>query len=456
MLYIKAVIVIIYISIIINNVANRILFNFIYKKMALYYLCFMERTCFMRSKACIALFVVAFTSLASLTTQAQTSVVQSFNGTNNNNNVELGFDGNPTIRTGVAQSGVTNGPSGNTPGSNYYAPATGSTSSWGVTNATEGVLFRGRQTAAGSTGNYIQFRLAAWGLTSDQGVDFADQVNVYVSTDNGTNYKNILRITGRQGGNADGYWDFTPGNQRIVAFTQTAGLTTIIPTGNRNLNGNGYDSYRITIPDGEQYIRFYIVANCGLNELWTIDEVMIGSGSSAPLPVELKSFTATASVKGTQLQWTTASEKDNAAFEVQRGATAEQFQTIGRVSGKGTSSQSHSYEWVDKQPLSGLSYYRLRQLDYDGTESFSPVAVVQQSIDPSVASFFPNPSTGVITLAPALGNVRYRIINALGQSVLTGNTTGGSTVDMQALRAGSYFLELHSAAGRTVERLLRE
>jgi hypothetical protein len=412
---------------------------------------------FMQGKTYAALFLAVFIALWSQTVRAQTMVVQSFNGTNNNADTELGYDGSPTIRGGAAQSGVTNGPSGSTLGSNYYAPATGSTSSWGVTNATEGVLFRGRQTADGSTGNNIQFRLAAWGLTSDEGLDFADEVNVYVSIENGTNYKNILRIAGKQGGNANGYWDFRPGNQRVINFTQSAGLTTIIPTGDSsNLNGKGYDSYRINIPNGKQYIRFYIVANCGQNELWTIDEVSIGSNSSSPLPVALKGFTATASPKGTQLQWITASEKDNAAFEVQRGGTAEQFQTIGRVSGQGTSSQGHSYSWVDKQPLPGLSYYRLRQLDYDGTESFSPVAVVQQSTDLLAASFSPNPSAGFVTLSPALGDVQYRVLNSLGQLVLTGKTSGGSTVDMQSLRTGSYFLELHSATGRKIERFVRE
>ena len=410
-----------------------------------------------QSKTCIALLLSAFMGFASLDIQAQTqTVVQSFNGTNNNSTTELGYDGNPTIRAFNAQGGTNIG-------SSYYAPTnpTASTSSWGVTNATETVLFRRRQTAINSTDNYIQFRLGAWGLTSSEGLDQADEVNVFVSVNDGQTYSNILRVRGKSGG-GDGYWNFTPGTQRKVDFNP-ATVFVYGPSAsegdspaNRDLNGKGYDNFRINLPPGVQYIRFYIVANCGENELWTIDEVTIGSNSSSPLPVALKSFTAAASAKGTQLQWVTASEKNNAAFEVQRGATAEQFQTIGRVDGQGTSSQGHSYSWVDKQPLLGLSYYRLRQLDYDGTESFSPVAVVQQSTDLLAASFSPNPSAGFVTLAPALGDVQYRVLNSLGQSVLTGKASGGSTVDMQSLRAGSYFLELHSATGRTIERFLRE
>ena len=414
----------------------------------------MKRTfSFMSSNACIALLSVAFLSLRSQDIQAQTQVViQSFNGDNLNTNAELGYDGNPTIKSFNAQGGTNIG-------SNYYAPTinpNGSTSSWGITNSTEGVLFRRRQTAANSTGNYIQFRLAAWGLDANgnEGLDEADEVNVFVSTNDGATYNNILRVTGRSGG--QGFWDFRAGVPNTINYTPTASRVTITPNGNRNFNGDGYDSYRINLPPGAQYVRFYITATCDVNELWTIDEVTIGSNSSSPLPVELKSFTATASAKGTQLHWATASEKDNAAFEMQRGGTAEQFQTIGRVSGQGTSSQGHNYSWVDKQPLPGLSYYRLRQLDYDGTESFSPVAVVQQSTDLLAASFSPNPSAGFVTLAPSLGDVQYRVLNSLGQLVLTGKASGGSTVDLQSLRTGSYFLELHSATGRKVERFVRE
>ncbi len=431
---------------------------------------------FMHGKTYAALLFIALTGLGSLTTNAQTAVVQSFNGTNNNTDTELGYDGNPTIVRGNARSGGTNGPTGQmVVGSPYYAPTTnGSISSWGVSGTTEGVLFRGRQTAEGSTGNYIEFRIAAWGLSSSEGLDDNDQVDVFVSVNNGLSYNNTLRVVGKRaggGGNTGGgnnnYWNFADNNPQNllqrVSYAASPNPSIIGPTNqtgtgqaNRNQNEEGFSNFHIDLPDGAQYIRFYIIAKCDADELWTIDEVKLGSNSSAPLPVELKSFTAAASVKGTQLQWATASEKNNAAFEVQRGSTAEQFQTVGRVSGQGTSSQGHSYSWVDKQPLPGLSYYRLRQIDYDGTESFSPVAVVQQPTDLPVTSFFPNPSTGFVTLVPVLGDVEYRVINALGQSVLSGKANGGSTVNMQSLRAGSYFLELQSATGRTIERFLRE
>src|SRR5690606_25012481 len=76
------------------------------------------------------------------------------------------------------------------------------------------------------------------------------------------------------------------------------------------------------------------------------------------------------------LEWKTASEQDNAFFEVQRGQTATRFEVIGQVAGAGTTSLPQSYTFQDNDASNGISYYRLRQVDHDGTHSFSPVVAV--------------------------------------------------------------------------------
>ncbi|MBF8963547.1 cellulose-binding protein [Pontibacter sp. FD36] len=95
-----------------------------------------------------------------------------------------------------------------------------------------------------------------------------------------------------------------------------------------------------------------------------------------PLPVELHSFKGKPTQSGVQLDWETASEQDNAYFEVQRSQTATEFAAIGRVEGTGTTSLPQSYTFQDKEAGNGVNYYRLRQVDFDGTESFSPVLAV--------------------------------------------------------------------------------
>lgn len=95
-----------------------------------------------------------------------------------------------------------------------------------------------------------------------------------------------------------------------------------------------------------------------------------------PLPVELHSFKGIATQSGVQLAWETASELDNAFFEVQRGQTATEFDSIGRVEGAGTTVLPQSYTFQDRKAGNGVNYYRLRQVDFDGTESYSAVLAV--------------------------------------------------------------------------------
>ncbi|GAB3849884.1 T9SS type A sorting domain-containing protein [Hymenobacter terrigena] len=172
-----------------------------------------------------------------------------------------------------------------------------------------------------------------------------------------------------------------------------------------------------------------------------------------PLPVELTHFDATVKTQGVAVSWATATEKNSDYFEVQRSANGENFQPVCSVKGQGTSSNPHEYAFVDGHPLAGLSYYRLHQVDTDGASTFSPVATVQLRGEVSV---YPNPSTGTVSLPATVGTVRYRVLNALGQTVLSGQATGNDQLDLRMLAKGPFFLELTGAGGSTTQRLVRE
>lgn len=173
-----------------------------------------------------------------------------------------------------------------------------------------------------------------------------------------------------------------------------------------------------------------------------------------PLPVELTRFAAAPSTAGVALAWATASENNNDRFEVQRSATGEGFETIGTVKGQGTSSRVQDYAFVDSRPLAGLAYYRLRQVDADGTGTYSPVASAEWQRTELAA--FPNPTTGTVRLPVALGAVRYRVLNNVGQTLLSGTASANEALDLRALGKGAYFLELTGASGRSTQRLVRE
>ena len=68
------------------------------------------------------------------------------------------------------------------------------------------------------------------------------------------------------------------------------------------------------------------------------------------------------------LTWQTASELNNAGFEVERSADAKQWEVLGFVNGHGTTMEANDYKYLDAQPMRGMNYYRLSQTDFDGNE----------------------------------------------------------------------------------------
>lgn len=105
---------------------------------------------------------------------------------------------------------------------------------------------------------------------------------------------------------------------------------------------------------------------------WTLASVTANN----PLPIELLAFTAQPAGRVVHLKWSTASERDNAYFTVERSRDAQHFDAINQMPGAGNSQSVTNYADVDEAPLNGLSYYRLRQTDYDGTSTLSAAVPV--------------------------------------------------------------------------------
>lgn len=111
-------------------------------------------------------------------------------------------------------------------------------------------------------------------------------------------------------------------------------------------------------------------------------------------PVEFISFFGTLGGNAIVLDWSTATETENDYFQVERSNDGSSFTAIGRVSGAGDSQEELSYTFYDDDYRSGVNYYRLRQVDYDGTEDFSKVIAIDAGQEALVLGMFPNPSTG--------------------------------------------------------------
>lgn len=173
-------------------------------------------------------------------------------------------------------------------------------------------------------------------------------------------------------------------------------------------------------------------------------EIYEAFSTVAPLPVVLSSFQAAATPAGVALTWTTASERAADQFVVERAPAdaPDRFQAIGWVPAGGTTTQARAYQYMDAEAApAARHYYRLRQLDHDGTATYSPVVAVQARALASQLLAYPSPTTGPLTVAGAAGP-DFIILDQLGRPVRRATTSPGQRgPDVGGLPAGLYFLQ---------------
>lgn len=168
-----------------------------------------------------------------------------------------------------------------------------------------------------------------------------------------------------------------------------------------------------------------------------VDFDLTGTACTTLLPVELLYFNAESLDSGVQLDWATASEKDNAFFIVHRGETPFGMHPILQQAGAGTSQHMTLYEDLDRYPLPGVSYYRLQQMDIDGSTSWSDIVAVQRQADDARLTVYPNPSPdGRFFLGAADEPWSWlEVYEASGRLI---QRTSGSSLDLSGHPPGTY------------------
>ncbi len=147
-----------------------------------------------------------------------------------------------------------------------------------------------------------------------------------------------------------------------------------------------------------------------------------GGNSNDALPVKLVSFDATPEITSVRTNWTTELEFNNNYFTVERSTDAREFTEIGRVNGAGNSTEQKNYEWTDENPLPGVTYYRLKQTDFNGEYSYSDVVPVR--FNPTgTFKVYPNPAHNNVYISllnsNESGKLYCAIYNMEGREVLT-------------------------------------
>jgi photosystem II stability/assembly factor-like uncharacterized protein len=203
-------------------------------------------------------------------------------------------------------------------------------------------------------------------------------------------------------------------------------------------------------PDNSDYVvvgtwsgsNVYITRNWGTNWLQTslpasnyavavIDTMNVFAAQSGGfykldspyfVPVELISFTAKVVDNKALLEWSTASEINNQGFDVEMSYDNQSFEKIAFIPGFGTSSEQHSYSHTVDKLLSEKNYFRLRQVDFDGTFEYSPVVEVDGLLPSEfyLAQNHPNPfnpATSIQFSLPVEASVKIQLFNMLGEKV---------------------------------------
>ncbi|WP_460968687.1 T9SS type A sorting domain-containing protein [Spirosoma migulaei] len=221
------------------------------------------------------------------------------------------------------------------------------------------------------------------------------------------------------------------------AVTNSFQQATISLTGSAYTNQSGPISFWITA-----------CTNTASGGALRLDEVTInGTVTSSPLPVTLLSFTAKPEGDRTQLAWATTWEYNADHFRVERSRDLQEFITVGEVAATGTTDSRQYYGLTDLNPNPGINYYRLKQIDRDGTtQSFKPVSTIIQSDEP-IVTVYPNPASPdwIHLRLWNADDASVQLLNTVGQPIggrLERRPGEADLVFDQPLPAGLYWLDV--------------
>jgi hypothetical protein len=230
----------------------------------------------------------------------------------------------------------------------------------------------------------------------------------------------------------DSEWDASSGSTNAIvegtlqAQSNNGLIWTPVLSGTINTMAN-----TLTIPS----INYY-------NPHWTL------VGNNNPLPVEMLYFDATLNADGeTDLIWVTASELNNDYFSLEKSSDGIYFSAIDTVDGSGNSVIAINYHAVDENPFQGMTYYRLKQVDFDGHFKYSEIRAVRKTAMASNAfNVYPNPASDYfyvnadlsITDPVVITDVNGKVVRVIDSSML--DATGTIRMDRNELVSGIYFV----------------
>ena len=188
----------------------------------------------------------------------------------------------------------------------------------------------------------------------------------------------------------------------------------------------------------------------------TFSPFAIGGSNSVALPIELIKFQTTCQSDYTQVDWITASEKNNASFELYKSEDATNWEKLYTTKGQGTKSTETSYSYDDIEKQS--KYYRLKDIDFNGVETWSEIIASNCELKNEITSISPNPAKDYIEIiTPWEENVKYRIISLNGGILHEGKLLSNKTfVSLKDLKTGIYLIEIQKKESKDLLKLIKQ
>jgi hypothetical protein len=294
---------------------------------------------------------------------------------------------------------------------------------------------------------------------------------------------NIISFNNREGQGTSMIVEITPPTDANGNFIWSAGTAYGPATPTWSYTASGFYSNHLggcqRLPNGNTFIceatsGYLFEVDASGNTVWSYNRGQeIARAVRYPeyysafpwIPVELTSFNASIDGSSVTLNWMTATETNNSGFEIQRSSNNSDFSKIGFVSGKGTTTEIAKYSFDDKNLDNGKYYYRLKQIDFDGTFSVSDVVEVEinKRLDFTLYQNYPNPFNPATTIKyqiPNSSKVLLKVYNILGKEITTlVNETKEAGIhivnfDASSLPSGVYIYKITSNESVQTKRMI--
>ena len=159
--------------------------------------------------------------------------------------------------------------------------------------------------------------------------------------------------------------------------------------------------------------------------------------------------------KNVLLEWQTKSENNVSQFEIQKSNNGTTFSKIGTAISKGTNNNTTTYTFTDNSPCNGKAFYRLKQIDNDGTFTYSKIETIECNKN-DLVNIYPNPAANFITINSKANVLQIQIFNTAGAVVSQLLPTVSNTYNVSNLAGGLYMVKIITTNGASFQKLVKQ